>query len=279
MIEPEVAFAGLDDLVGLAEALVVHLVQAALREHRDDLASVGRDTGPLEKIAAPFPRMTYTEAVDRLHDRALHERLRARLAEDRAALDRDMERLRTLERRLADPGRKRGRERMEAESAELREHIREEERDLARREDHLRDVGAFEWGGDLGADEESVLSGLYERPLVITEYPRGAKAFYMKQAPHDPRVVLNLDVLAPEGYGEIIGGSRREDDESVLLERMREEGMDPAPYEWYLDLRRYGSVPHGGFGLGVERTVAWICGLRHIREAIAFPRTLGRIYP
>lgn len=115
--------------------------------------------------------------------------------------------------------------------------------------------------------------------MLITGYPRRIKAFYMKPAPENPEIVLNLDMLAPEGYGEIIGGSQREDDLVALQKRMAEEGMNPAPYEWYLDLRRYGSVPHGGFGLGLERTVAWICGLKHIRETIPFPRLRGRIYP
>ena len=119
----------------------------------------------------------------------------------------------------------------------------------------------------------------FEKPVIITHYPAKAKAFYMKPAPDDPRVVLNMDVIAPEGYGEIIGGSQREDDVAALERRMREESMDPAAYAWYLDLRRYGTVPHGGFGLGIERTLAWICGLRHIRETIPFPRLMGRMAP
>jgi asparaginyl-tRNA synthetase len=131
----------------------------------------------------------------------------------------------------------------------------------------------------LGGDEESIISRQFDKPLIVTEYPREAKAFYMKPAQGNQDVVLNLDVLAPEGYGEIIGGSQREDDADALLERIKAEGMDPEPYNWYLDLRRYGSVPHGGFGLGIERTLAWICGLKHIREAIPFPRLMGRIYP
>ena len=138
----------------------------------------------------------------------------------------------------------------------------------------------FTWGADLGGDDETILSKEYDRPLIVTHYPREVKAFYMKRDPENPKVVCNLDVLAPEGYGEIIGGSQREDDLDTLLERMQsEEGMETGPYEWYLDLRRYGSVPHGGFGLGIERTVSWICGLKHIRETIPFPRMPGRVAP
>jgi asparaginyl-tRNA synthetase len=119
----------------------------------------------------------------------------------------------------------------------------------------------------------------WPKPVFVTHYPRACKAFYMKRNADDPRIVNNLDLLAPEGYGEIIGGSQREDDLNVLLERLKEDGLKEADYEWYLDLRRYGTVPHGGFGLGVERTVAWICGLKHIRETIPYARMMGRIYP
>jgi asparaginyl-tRNA synthetase len=137
----------------------------------------------------------------------------------------------------------------------------------------------FEWGKDLGGSDETIISRLHDRPVFVTHYPRGCKAFYMKRDHADPRVVRNFDLLAPDGYGEIIGGSQREDDLNVLLERMAEDGLATEPYEWYLDLRRYGSVPHGGFGLGVERTVAWICGLKHIRETIAYPRMMDKVYP
>ncbi len=151
--------------------------------------------------------------------------------------------------------------------------------DIENRPEHFRQARQFVWGKDLGGDEESLLSKYFNQPIFVTEYPREAKAFYMKRSDNHPNVVLNMDVLAPEGYGEIIGGSQREDRLEQLQARMKENAMPEAPYEWYLDLRRYGSVPHGGFGLGIERTMAWICGLRHIREAIPFPRLMGRIYP
>ena len=135
------------------------------------------------------------------------------------------------------------------------------------------------WGADLGGDDETLLAKEYDRPVFVYNYPREVKAFYMKENPDDPRTVLNNDCLAPEGYGEIIGGSQREDDYDKLLGRIQAQGLDPEAYRWYLDLRRYGTFVHSGFGLGVERTVAWICGLAHIREAIAFPRQIHRLYP
>ena len=137
----------------------------------------------------------------------------------------------------------------------------------------------IEWGEDLGAEDETVIAEGYDRPVFIYNYPKLAKAFYMKENPDDPRTVLCDDLIAPEGYGEIIGGSQREDDYDRLLARIREEGLPEDAYGWYLDLRRYGTFPHSGFGLGLERTVAYICGVPHIRECIAFPRTLNRLYP
>ncbi len=144
----------------------------------------------------------------------------------------------------------------------------------------LRTLGSgMEWGRDLGGDEETLLAKQYDRPVMVFNYPRAVKAFYMKENPDDPRTVLNNDMLAPEGYGEIIGGSQREDDYDRLLHRIREEKLPEDAYGWYLDLRKYGTFVHAGFGLGVERTVAWICGIPHIREAIAFPRTLYKLWP
>jgi asparaginyl-tRNA synthetase len=176
-----------------------------------------------------------------------------------------------------------------------REELRELERDTALLEqvappfprlsyaeavEYLREQGSdIAWGRDIGGDEETLLAKRHDRPVFIYNYPKQVKAFYMKENPDDPRTVLNNDCLAPEGYGEIIGGSQREDDHDRLLARLLEQGLDPKAYGWYLDLRRYGTFVHSGFGLGVERTVAWICGIPHIREAIAFPRQIHRLYP
>ncbi len=209
MVEPEVAFATLDDIMALAEDFVSTVIRRVLERCRVELEELERDTSKLEKIAPPFPRISYSEAVE-----------------------------------------------------------------LLRSKGH-----AFEWGGDLGAPDETALSEHFDRPVMVHRYPKGVKAFYMKRDPLDPRVALCVDVLAPEGVGEIIGGSQREDDLAVLEAGIEEHGLPRQAFEWYLDLRRFGSVPHGGFGLGVERLVAWICGREHVRECIPFPRMLYRIYP
>jgi asparaginyl-tRNA synthetase len=209
MVEPEVAFNDSDANMRLQESFVSYIVARALERRKEDLKELERDTAPLERVVAPFPRLSYDEAVARLN-----------------ALGSDMA-----------------------------------------------------WGRDLGADDETLLAGDYDRPVFVYNYPREVKAFYMKENAADPRTVLNNDCLAPEGYGEIIGGSQREDDYDKLLERINQQGLDPEVYRWYLDLRKYGTFVHSGFGLGVERTVAWICGIPHIREAIAFPRQIHRLYP
>jgi asparaginyl-tRNA synthetase len=146
--------------------------------------------------------------------------------------------------------------------------------------DRLRGLGKeMTWGEDLGGDEETLISGSFDRPVMVHRYPRACKAFYMEADPREPELALCVDMLAPEGYGEIVGGSQRVADLGVLLNRLKEHHLPREPLEWYLDLRRYGSVPHGGFGLGIERLVAWLCGLKHVREAIPFPRLLDRLYP
>ena len=209
MVEPEVAFADSDDNMRLQEEFVSYLVDRALERCGDELAVLERDTSLLEKVKPPFPRISYTDAVDELQ--------------------------------------KKGSE--------------------------------IEWGQDLGASDETLLMADRELPLFVHDYPKGAKAFYMKENPDDPRTVLCDDLLAPEGYGEIIGGSQREDDLIRLQERIREEKLPEEAYDWYLDLRRYGTFPHSGFGLGIERTVAWISGRHHVREMIPFPRLMNRLYP
>ncbi|MFW6206228.1 MAG: asparagine--tRNA ligase [Gemmatimonadota bacterium] len=209
MCEPEVAFNDSDDNMRLQEEFVSYLVQRAVDRCADELEVLERDPKALENVKPPFPRVSYTEAVEYLHGRG-------------------------------------------------------------------HDV---EWGSDLGAPDETAISEQYDRPVFVYNYPKQAKAFYMKENPDDPRTVLCNDLLAPEGYGEIIGGSQREDDYDRLLARIREEKLPEDAYGWYLDLRKYGGFPHSGFGLGLERTVAWITGRRHIRELIPFPRMINRLYP
>ena len=209
MVEPEVAFADSDDNMRLQEEFVSYLVERALERCSDELQVLERETGKLESICPPFPRISYTEALEILKGKGSNT----------------------------------------------------------------------EWGTDLGATDEAALMEDRDLPLFVYNYPKGAKAFYMKENPDDVDTVLCNDLLAPEGYGEIIGGSQREDDLNRLMARIREEGLPEQAYAWYLDLRRYGSFPHSGFGLGLERTVAWITGRHHIREMIPFPRLMNRLYP
>ena len=209
MVEPEVAGNDSDANMRLQEDFVSYVVGRCLERRKQDLADLGRDVAPLERVQAPFHRISYTDAVEK-----------------------------------------------------------------------LKDLGAgITWGRDLGGEDETLLAKEFDRPVFVFNYPKAVKAFYMKENPADPRTVLNNDCLAPEGYGEIIGGSQREDDYDKLLARIHAEGLPERAYTWYLDLRKYGTFVHSGFGLGVERTVAWICGIPHIREAIAFPRTLYRLWP
>jgi asparaginyl-tRNA synthetase len=209
MVEPEMAYATLDDVIELAEGLVVYVVGRVLEKRQRELKVLERDTSKLETVKAPFPRVSYDEAAKLLVEKGL----------------------------------------------------------------------PFEYGTDLGGTDETVLSEQFDRPVAVHRYPAQVKAFYMKPDPEQPDKALCVDVLAPEGYGEIIGGGQRLDDYELLLKRIEEHKLPREAFEWYLDLRKYGSVPHGGFGMGVERVVAWLCGLEHVRETIPYPRMLYRLYP
>jgi asparaginyl-tRNA synthetase len=209
MMDAEAAFTDHKGNLEIQEQLVSFIVQRVLERCQQELKILERDTAPLEKVKAPFPRLTHAEAIKKL-------------------------------------------------------------RELG------SDIGEMD---DLGADDETILTKQYETPIFIEKYPAAVKAFYMKRDPEDPTRVLNADLLAPEGYGEVIGGSQREDDYETLLQRVKEHNLPEAAFSWYLDLRKYGSVPHSGFGYGLERLVAWICGLQHVRETIPFPRLLNRLEP
>lgn len=209
MIEPEMAFTDHEESLRVQENFISHVVQSVVKNCRQELEAAGRDISKLEAIQAPFPRITYDEAIEFLQSEG-HE---------------------------------------------------------------------ISWGEDFGAPHETAIAEKYEKPVFITHYPASIKAFYMKPDPNRPEVVLCADMIAPEGYGEIIGGSQRIDDPKLLEERFKEHHLSMETYQWYMDLRTYGTVPHAGFGLGLERTVAWICGLDHVRETIPFPRTLYRLYP
>jgi len=215
MVEPEVAYATLDDVMELAEGLISFIVRRCLERRRADLQTIGRDISKLEKIEPPFPRISYDDAVKNLQE-----------GHAKGALE-----------------------------------------------------SKFEWGGDLGSPDETYLSAQFDKPVMVHRYPAKVKAFYMEPDPQRPDLALCVDVLAPEGYGEIIGGSQRMASHELLLQRIHEHGLPESAFKWYLDLRKFGSVPHGGFGMGIERAVAWICGLEHVRETIPFPRMLYRLYP
>ena len=220
MVEPEMAFCDMDQYMEIGEQLISYTVQTCLKERAQELAFLGRDTRPLEKVAPPFPRISYDEALEML--------------------------------------------------AQIREETTDRE---------AADLLEIEWGRDLGSPHETELTKRFDKPVFVYGYPTVAKAFYMEPWPGRPEVTKSADLLAPEGYGEIIGGSERISDPELLLQRLKDWGLPREAFEWYIDLRQYGSVPHSGFGLGVERTVTWICGLDHLRETIAFPRMLKRVYP
>src|SRR6476660_3174727 len=215
MVEPEVAYAELDDIMQLAEEFISHLVQSAVTNRKADLETIGRDVTKLTNIKPPFPRITYDEAVKMLQEGHAKGQVEAK----------------------------------------------------------------FEWGGDFGSPDETYISSQFDKPVMVHRYPAKVKAFYMEPDPQRPELALCVDVLAPEGYGEIIGGSQRIGDYNLLLKRIQENDLPESAFKWYLDLRKFGGVPHSGFGMGIERAVAWVCGLEHVRETIPFARTLTRIYP
>lgn len=210
MIEPEMAFVEFDENLEVQEQYVSHVVQSVLKNCTLELERLGRDTSKLEKIQAPFPRISYDDAITFLKEKGFDD---------------------------------------------------------------------IEWGDDFGAPHETAIAEAYDKPVFITHYPTGLKPFYMQPHPERDDVVLCADLIAPEGYGEIIGGSERIHDMELLEQRMKEHDLPHEAYKWYLELRQYGSVPHSGFGLGLERTVAWISGVEHVRESIPFPRLLNRLYP
>jgi len=279
MVEPEIAFACLDDVIDVAEDFICSVVGRVLADHADDLASLDRDPAPLEAIRKPFSRITYAEAVDILHGPEARALLEKDLGDKQAAITELTTRIEELE-ETARTARKKWQQEKAAQDLQNARMERSELEEQVRNIPHHMELAAsFEWGTDLGGSDETIISRLHERPVFVTHYPKQVKAFYMRVDRRDNRLVENFDMLAPEGFGEVIGGSAREEDYDILLSRIREHNLPVEAYEWYLDLRRYGSVPHGGFGLGVERTLAWLCGLKHIRETIPFPRMMEKIYP
>ena len=215
MLEPEMAYATLNDVMDLSEQMLSYVAARVLEDRKEELKTLERDTSKLEGIVPPFPRLHYDDAVKMLHE-----------GFDQGALE-----------------------------------------------------NKFEWGGDLGAPDETYISSKFDKPVMVHHYPAAVKAFYMKRDPARDDIALGVDVLAPEGYGEVIGGGERSTSIEFLEKQIADHGLPKEAFEWYLDLRRYGSVPHGGFGMGVERVTAWMCGTEHVREAIPFPRMLYRLRP
>jgi asparaginyl-tRNA synthetase len=234
MVEPEIAFCTLPELLEIEEQFVSYLVQSVLKNNANELKVLGRDTSRLEKMMPPFPRITYDDAVKKIQE------IQAQLNSGKTVLDFEGKPITGVD----DPA--------------------------------LLDIT---WGMDFGSPHETVLTQMYEKPVFVVGFPTAIKAFYMEPYPERPEVCMSADLLAPEGYGEIIGGSQRIYDAEVLIKRIHEHALPIENYDWYIDVRKYGSVPHSGFGLGVERTVAWICGTEHIRETIPFPRMLNRMKP
>jgi asparaginyl-tRNA synthetase len=279
MVEPEIAFAYLDDVIDLAEDFMCWITQRVLGDHRADLEELGRSVADLERVQKPFHRIRYHEAADILRGPQARELLEKDLADKTAQIATLDKRIAELAEQAASAGKQWQKEKAAQQLQEARELRGELEEQVSNIPHHMDLAGTFQVGSDLGGSDETIISRLHDRPVFVTHYPADVKAFYMRQDRHDPALVENFDLLAPEGFGEIIGGSAREEEYDRLLARIKHEGLPQDAYEWYLDLRRYGSVPHGGFGLGVERTLAWLCGLKHIRETIPFPRMLGTTYP
>ncbi len=279
MVEPEIAFAGLADVIDVAEEFICSIVQRVLRDHRDDLVELGRNVEELEAVKKPFFRITYTEAADLLRSPRAKELLERDLEEKTTRVAELGSRIEELEAIVKGKGKQWQKDKAAAEVIETREERSELEEQVRNIPHHMELAANFEWGSDLGGSDETIISRLHDRPVAVTHYPKSIKAFYMRDDRNDDRVSECFDLLAPQGFGEIIGGSAREEDYDRLLARIQHDGLPKDDYEWYLDLRRYGSVPHGGFGLGVERTVAWLCNLKHIRETIPYPRMMGKFYP
>jgi asparaginyl-tRNA synthetase len=278
MVEPEVAFIELDGLLELAENFVSFIAQRVLKENRNQLETLGADIEALERIKPPFYRLTYTEAVEILTGQKTKEFLDHQLQDLQSQKQQLESRIATLEEEQKEQIKEWKRDKNAAELIELRGEIDEVNTKIENNPKHAKLAAEFQWGKDLGGSDETIISQMHDKPVFVTHYPKDAKAFYMKTDRDNEKVVLNFDLLAPAGFGEIIGGSVREDDYDRLVERIKAQGLNVETYNWYLDLRKYGSVPHGGFGLGVERTVAWLTGEKHIRQCIPFPRMMDKVY-
>ena len=253
------------------------IVKEVLEKNEAELKTLGADIESLKKIVPPFYRLTYTQASEILTSQKTQDFMAAQLNEFKKAKQEIENKIAALETEAKGQIKQWRQDKIAAELIDLRGDLDEIETKIENNPKHAKLASEFKWGEDLGGSDETIISLMHDKPIFVTHYPRDAKAFYMKQDPENPKTVQNFDMLAPAGFGEIIGGSIREDIYEKLLERINEEGYKLENYQWYLDLRRYGSVPHGGFGLGVERTLAWLTGEKHIRQCIAFPRMMNKI--
>jgi asparaginyl-tRNA synthetase len=279
MIEPEMAFYDLNMNMDLAEDFIKFIVKRVLDRRPKELEILERDTSKLRKtVEEGFPRVSYTEAVEELQGDDMAAML-DHMVEDRKQEAEELKAEREEIEKERGQAKKWRKAQIDERVIEIGKRLDEIEEDLRNIPDWRESALNFEWGEDFGGSDETLLTMKYDTPILVHRYPAEIKAFYMKRDPEDENLALACDMLAPEGYGEIIGGSEREEDLETLRKRINEHGLDEDVFSWYMDLRQYGSVPHSGFGLGLERTVAWLCGLDHVRETIPFPRMMGRLTP
>ncbi|MGB1038279.1 MAG: asparagine--tRNA ligase [Bacteroidia bacterium] len=286
MIEPEMAFCDIFENMDTIENFLRAVVQEVLEKCPAELELLGRDISKLETVSKPFPRLSYDEAVEILKGNKEvdgQNSLTVIQADLDAAIARQAEceaEIAEREATIAAGGIKKGVRNFNQNKIDsLKNEIKQLEEDQRNLPQWLESARNFTYGNDFGGSDETVLTRLFDNPIMVYDWPHEIKAFYMKRNPDDPRFARGVDVLAPEGYGEIVGGGERETSEEWLVEKINEHKLPMDVFQWYLDLRRYGSVPHSGFGLGLERLVAWVCKLDHVRETIPFPRYYGRLEP
>tara|TARA_B100000497_G_scaffold40239_1_gene46848 strand:- start:3631 stop:5145 length:1515 start_codon:yes stop_codon:yes gene_type:complete len=286
MIEPEMAFCDIFENMDTIESFLRSVVQEVLEKCPEELEILNRDTSKLETVSKKFPRLSYDEAVEILKGNQDVDgqntllTIEQDIKNNATRIVEIKEDIAQREAAIAAGGMKKGAINFNQNKIDtLKQELKQVEEDQRNLPQWLESARNFEYGNDFGGSDETVLTRLFNCPIMVYDWPHEIKAFYMKRNPEDPRFARGVDVLAPEGYGEIVGGGERETSEEWLVEKINEHKLPMDVFQWYLDLRRYGSVPHSGFGLGLERLVAWICKLDHVRETIPFPRYYGRLEP
>lgn len=286
MIEPEMAFYDIHQNMDLIESFLQYVIKEVLEKCQAELKLIDRDTSVLESSLKKFPRLTYDEAVaiikgeKDVNGQNSIKSLENELAEVEAKIKATIAEIADREEKIAVPGMKKGEINFnQTKIANLKNELKDLEESQRNIPQWIESAKNFRYGNDLGGSDETVITRLFDVPVMVYDWPHEVKAFYLKRNPENPRFARGVDVLAPEGYGEIVGGGERETDEQQLRDKIVEHDLPMADFEWYLDLRKYGSVPHAGFGLGLERLVTWLCKLKHVRESIPFPRMYGRLLP